>query len=145
MSSQFLKRECVSCRNVEMGMWECVWTMASLSSLTWPGLMGLWGRVRLNTGFPLSNQHGAPLFCVIGPIPMSGLTDSRESVSPRSREIIKALGLSQCQIPKGVRIWVHTYRALSVSLHQCRLYLRELPTVQSVVTFTAETIGKSGN
>ena len=32
-----------------------------------------------------------------------------------------------------------------MSLHQCRLHLRELPTVQSVVTFTGETIGKSGN
>ena len=61
----------------------------------------------------------------------------------RSRKIIKALGLSQCRIPKGVRVWVHTYRALSMSPHQCRLHPRELPTVQSVVTFTTETIGKS--
>ena len=65
--------------------------------------------------------------------------------SARSREIRKGLGLSQCGISKGVRVWVHTYRALSVSLHRCRLHQRELPTVQSVVTFTAETIGKSGN
>ena len=31
------------------GMWECVWKMAGLSSLTWPSRIGLWGWVRLNT------------------------------------------------------------------------------------------------
>ena len=35
-----------------------------------------------------------------GPIPMSGLTN----FIAHSREISKALGLSQCRIPKGVRV-----------------------------------------
>ena len=45
----------------------CVWMTAGSSSLTWPSLMRLWGRVRLHTSCTWNNQgtHTDKLFSLM--------------------------------------------------------------------------------